>query len=138
MLYTNQQNQVIFRTAPNNNQTTIFYNLSTLAVPSISLIAVVQHISIYLQLTEMTEDHQQRFNLILDYLGNVGNIDLEEEVQRFQDYFETLQFDYHRDGLNLVVGNLSLPNLIDLINSAEFQQVNNLKLNLSVWRVALV
>lgn len=140
MLYINNMDQVVFRTKPDSNdsQMVYYYNFSTLALPTSSLKHIIEFKSNQLRLRQIPENGPLQFNLILDYLSDIEDLGFKSEADGFQHYFEELELNIQRRGLNLTVTGITVPNLIDLIESAKFQSLNALKISASLWKVILV
>lgn len=137
MLYVNENNTVLFRTKPDTTESVYYYNLATMAMPTISLKAVVLFMANQLRLIEVIENEPHQFDLYLDYLANIETPYLKGEADRFELYFKGLSLQTIRQGQNVIVEGLNVASLIDLIHDQGFQELNNLKSPASVWKVLL-
>ncbi|MDJ1497627.1 hypothetical protein QNI19_32105 [Cytophagaceae bacterium DM2B3-1] len=95
-----------------------------------------------LGLNGMRPKKEWKYDLILDFLGNIRTETISEILNKVQEYFdqENLEYSLEEHPLNLKIKNIDIEDAINFIQDARFQSLNCAvtSLGCSVWHLYIV
>lgn len=143
MLYITKQKEAYYYIAQPVAEVFIdLYNFSSMHRTDEAVKSIIKWNINLFGLAEEKPESSERYELVLDFLANMGTPNINAVIGRINEYFIQNGFTsvISENPLTLTVSNLKLKEILTFIQDKDFQSINNAvaSLNCSTWRVVKI